>query len=186
MNEAELAERCGKGDNLARKQLYERYARQLMAICVRYVGDREAAQDVLHDGFLNVFRSFDKFTYKGEGSLKAWISRVMVNESLGYLRKKSLANQEIVVEEVPDVMDEDDEAMEHIPQSVLMQFIKELPDGYRTVFNLYVFEEKGHREIAQMLGITEHTSSSQLHRAKNLLIKKINDYRKVYRDERER
>ena len=72
MNEAELAERCGKGDNLARKQLYERYAGQLMAICIRYIGDRETAQDVLHDGFLNIFRSFDKFTYKGEGSLKAW------------------------------------------------------------------------------------------------------------------
>lgn len=64
------------------------------------------------------------------------------------------------------------------PQSVLMQFIKELPDGYRTVFNLYVLEEKGHKEIAEMLGITEHTSSSQLYRAKTLLMKKINDYRK--------
>lgn len=85
MNEAELAERCGKGDNLARKQLYERYAGQLMAICIRYIGDRETAQDVLHDGFLNIFRSFDKFTYKGEGSLKAWLARVMVNEALGYL-----------------------------------------------------------------------------------------------------
>lgn len=178
MNEAELAERCGKGDNLARKQLYERYAGQLMAICIRYIGDRETAQDVLHDGFLNIFRSFDKFTYKGEGSLKAWLARVMVNEALGYLRKQSSANQEIVVEELPDMVDGDDDTMEQIPQSVLMQFIKELPEGYRTVFNLYVFEEKGHKEIAHMLGITEHTSSSQLYRAKSLLIKKINDYRK--------
>ena len=64
MNEAELAERCGKGDNLARKQLYERYAGQLMAICIRYIGDRETAQDVLHDGFLNIFRSFDTFIFK--------------------------------------------------------------------------------------------------------------------------
>lgn len=84
MNETELVERCGKGDNLARKQLYERYAGQLMAICVRYTGDREVAQDVLHDGFLNIFRSFSQFTYKGEGSLKAWLARIMVNEALGY------------------------------------------------------------------------------------------------------
>ena len=167
MNETELVERCGKGDNLARKQLYERYAGQLMAICVRYTGDREVAQDVLHDGFLNIFRSFSQFTYKGEGSLKAWLARIMVNEALGYLRKKASTNQEVIVEELPDV-----------PQSVLMQFIKELPDGYRTVFNLYVLEEKGHKEIAEMLGITEHTSSSQLYRAKTLLMKKINDYRK--------
>ena len=102
----------------------------------------------------------------------------MVNEALGYLRKQSSANQEIVVEELPDMVDGDDDTMEQIPQSVLMQFIKELPEGYRTVCILYVFEEKGHKEIAQMLGITEHTSSSQLYRAKSLLIKKINDYRK--------
>ena len=142
MNETELVERCGKGDNLARKQLYERYAGQLMAICVRYTGDREVAQDV------------------------------------GYLRKKASTNQEVIVEELPDVIDGDEDDFEQIPQSVLMQFIKELPDGYRTVFNLYVLEEKGHKEIAEMLGITEHTSSSQLYRAKTLLMKKINDYRK--------
>lgn len=178
MNEAELAERCGKGDNLARKQLYELYAPQLMAICVRYAGDREAAQDILHDGFLLIFRSFGQFTYKGEGSLRAWLSRIMVNEALGYLRKKALSYQEVVVEQLPDVPDDGDDDLEQIPQSVLMQFIRELPDGYRTVFNLYVFEEKGHKEIAAMLGITEHTSSSQFYRAKTLLIKKINDYRK--------
>ena len=76
------------------------------------------------------------------------------------------------------LIDGDEDDFEQIPQSVLMQFIKELPDGYRTVFNLYVLEEKGHKEIAEMLGITEHTSSSQLYRAKTLLMKKINDYRK--------
>ncbi len=151
MNETELVKRCGKGDNLARKQLYERYAGQLMAICVRYTG---------------------------EGSLKAWLTRIMVNEALGYLRKKASTNQEVIVEELPDVIDGDEDDFEQIPQSVLMQFIKELPDGYRTVFNLYVLEEKGHKEIAEMLGITEHTSSSQLYRAKTLLVKKINDYRK--------
>ena len=102
MNETELVERCGKGDNLARKQLYERYAGQLMAVCVRYTGDREVAQDVLHDGFLNIFRSFSQFTYKGEGSLKAWLTRIMVNEALGYLRKKASTNQEVIVEELPN------------------------------------------------------------------------------------
>ena len=118
MNETELVERCGKGDNLARKQLYERYAGQLMAICVRYTGDREVAQDVLHDGFLNIFRSFSQFTYKGEGSLKAWLTRIMVNEALGYLRKKASTNQEVIVEELPDVIDGDEDDFEQIPQSV--------------------------------------------------------------------
>lgn len=179
MNETELVERCGRGDNLARKQLYERYAGQLMAVCVRYTGDRDVAQDVLHDGFLNIFRSFGQFTYRGEGSLKAWLTRIMVNESLNYLRKKASSEmQEVVVDQLPDVMEGEDDDFEQVPQSVLMQFIRELPDGYRTVFNLFVFEEKGHKEIARILGITEHTSSSQLYRAKTLLMKKINDYRK--------
>ena len=124
MNETELVERCGKGDNLARKQLYERYAGQLMAICVRYTGDREVAQDVLHDGFLNIFRSFSQFTYKGEGSLKAWLARIMVNEALGYLRKKASTNQEVIVEELPDVIDGDEDDFEQIPQSVLCNSLK--------------------------------------------------------------
>ena len=98
--------------NLARKQLYERYAGQLMAVCVRYTGDREVAQDVLHDGFLNIFRSFSQFTYKGEGSLKAWLTRIMVNEALGYLRKKASTNQEVIVEELPDVIDGDEDDFE--------------------------------------------------------------------------
>lgn len=177
MNEAELAKRCGKGDNLARKLLYEQYAGSLMAVCIRYTGDRDVAQDILHDGFLRIFRSFGQFTYQGKGSLRAWLTRIMVNESLGYLRKKSSTPQETTLGEVPDMADEEDGCTQ-IPQPVLMRFIRELPEGYRTIFNLYVLEEKSHKEIARLLGITEHTSSSQLHRAKALLIKRIEEYRK--------
>ena len=102
----------------------------------------------------------------------------MVNEALGALRKQNqLAQQEVLMEQLPDT-EEAEEGMNDIPRSVLMKMIAELPDGYRTVFNLYVFEEKSHKEIAQMLGITEHTSSSQYYRAKTLLAKKINEYRK--------
>ncbi len=178
MNELELAKGCIKEDNHARKQLYECYAGQLMAVCIRYTGNREAAKDVLHDGFLQIFRSIQQFDYKGEGSLRAWMTRVVVNESLNYLRRKAATERETAMDELPDMADDDAGDFGEIPRSVLMQFIKELPEGYRTVFNLYVFEEKGHKEIARLLGIAEHTSSSQFHRAKTLLIKKINDYRK--------
>ena len=106
-------------------------------------------------------------------------TRVMVNEALGYLRKKNLQiQQEVLMDDIPDTLEADDGDMNEIPRSVLMKMIAELPDGYRTVFNLYVFEEKSHKEIAALLGITEHTSSSQFYRAKTLLIKKINEYRK--------
>ena len=86
--------------------------------------------------------------------------------------------QEVPVDEVSDVIEDTDENVNDIPQSVLMKLIEELPDGYRTVFNLYVFEEKSHKEIAELLGITEHTSSSQFYRARVLLMKKITEYRK--------
>ena len=179
ISEEELSLQCQRGDMQARRTLYERYGGGLMAICLRYIGDRETAEDVLHDGFLRIFQSIKQFSYQGEGSLKAWLSRVMVNEALGYLRKKNVQlQQEVLMTEIPDDPDTDDSDLNDIPRSVLMKFISELPDGYRTVFNLYVFEEKSHKEIASLLGITEHTSSSQFYRAKSLLIKKINEYRK--------
>lgn len=177
MSEEELSDLCRQGDNRARRELYERYSGALMAVCLRYVADRETAEDVLHDGFIRIFQSMNRFTYIGEGSLKAWLSRVMANEALGYLRKHNARmQQEVDTDEIPDMPDEDED-VDDIPQSVLMDLIRQLPDGYRTVFNLYVFEEKSHKEIAALLGITEHTSSSQFYRAKCLLMKKIKEYR---------
>lgn len=176
LSEKVLAERCQQGDNVARKQLYEQFADQLMTVCIRYCGDRDTAQDILHDGFLKAFRSFNQFQYKGEGSLRAWLTRIMINGALEVLRKRNMLNEQ-PIEELPDDI-EDEEDLEQIPQSVLMKFIQELPAGYRTVFNLYVFEDKSHKEIAETLGITEHTSSSQFFRAKKLLMKKISDYLK--------
>lgn len=150
-----------------------------MAICLRYMADREAAEDVLHDGFLHIFECIDQFVYQGKGSLRAWLCRVITNEALNALRKRNRQqSQEMLVEEMPDVADTDDTSMGDIPTSELMQMVEELPDGYRTVFNLYVFEEKSHKEIADLLGISEHTSSSQFYRAKCILTKKMNDYRK--------
>lgn len=181
ISEEELVLRCKQKDRQALRLLYERYGGGLMAICLRYTADRETAEDVLHDGFLRIFESISlQFVYQGEGSLKAWLSRVMVNEALGSLRRRNVRmQQEVQVDDVPDMPDDgNEEDFDGIPSSALMQMVRELPDGYRTVFNLYVFEDKSHKEIAQMLGITEHTSSSQFYRAKMLLMKKINEYKK--------
>ena len=179
MEELELSEQCRQGNNRARRELYERYAGRLLAICLRYVADRDTAQDLLHDGFLKIFGSFDKFTWRGEGSLRAWMERVMVNTALQYLRKNDVISQASPLEEVPEVYDEPDaDDIEMIPQSVLMQFVEELPPGYRTVFNLYTFEDKSHKEIAQLLGINEKSSASQLFRAKSTLMRKVKDWLK--------
>lgn len=179
MEEQELAERCRQGDNLARKELYERYAGRMLSVCLRYAGDRETAQDLMHDGFLKLFDSFDKFIWRGEGSLRAWMERVMVNTVLQYLRKNDVMNQSSALENAPEAYEEPEgSSIDVIPQKVLMQFISELPAGYRTVFNLYIFEEKSHKEIARLLGINEKSSASQLTRAKATLAAKVREWMK--------
>ena len=174
--EIELVEGCRAGDNAARKELYTLYSRQMLAVCYRYVGDIDEAHDVLHDGFIKIFSNF---TFRGECSLATWMTRVMMTQSIDYLRRKQRFNQLIVSDDhLPDVVD-DAEAAEsgsQLSEEILMQFVAELPDGCRTVFNLYVFEEKSHKEIARLLHIKEHSSTSQLHRAKSLLAKRIKEY----------
>ena len=177
MEEQELTELCRQGNNRARKELYEQYSGRMLGICLRYAGDRDTAQDLVHDGFLKIFASFDKFTWRGEGSLRAWMERVMVNVALQYLRKNDVINQAMALDEAPETYEEPDiAAVEAIPQKVLMQFIEELPAGYRTVFNLYTFEDKSHKEIAQLLGINEKSSASQLFRAKSVLARRVKEW----------
>lgn len=181
MEEFELSELCRQGDNLARKELYDRFAGRMFGICLRYVSDRETAQDLLHDGFIKIYASFDKFTWRGEGSLRAWMERVMVNTVLQYLRKNDVMSHTYELDEVRETYDEPDASdIEVIPQKVLMGFINDLPDGYRTVFNLYIFEEKSHKEIAELLGINEKSSASQLYRAKTALAKRVKEYLAVH------
>ncbi len=111
--------------------------------------------------------------------LRAWMERVMVNTALQYLRKNDVINQSEGLDNVPETYEEPDAStVDTIPQKVLMQFISELPVGYRTVFNLYIFEDKSHREIAQMLGINEKSSASQLTRAKATLATKVREWMK--------
>lgn len=147
----------------------------MLAICYRYTGDMDAAHDVLHDGFIKIFTHFN---FRGEASLSTWITRVMITQSLDYLRRQKRLNAMVSYEEeVPEQADPGtDEDYEKISEEKLLSFIAELPEGCRTVFNLYVFESKSHKEIGELLNIKEHSSTSQLHRAKFLLIQKIKDF----------
>lgn len=175
-NDIELIEGCRAGKESARKELYTLFSKQMLAVCYRYTGDVDVAHDVLHDGFIKIFTHF---TFRGECALSTWVTRVMVTQSIDYLRKQQRFNQLVVNEEqLPDVVDETSiaETGNRLSEEVLMAFVAELPDGCRTVFNLYVFEEKSHKEIAGMLHIKEHSSTSQLFRAKSLLAKRIKEY----------
>ena len=177
MEEQELTESCRQGDRLAFKELYERYAGRMLGVCLRYAGNRDTAEDLLHDGFLKIFASFDKFTWRGEGSLRAWMERVMVNVVLQYFRRNDVMTHASDLDSTPEAYEEPEAAdMDLIPQEVLMRFIGELPVGYRTVFNLYVIEGKSHREIADLLGINEKSSASQLARAKASLALKVKEW----------
>lgn len=176
MGESELAEKCRKGDNLARKQLYELYADKMLSLCVRYTNNIDVAHDLLHDGFLKVYLAIASFSYKGEGSLRAWLSKIFTNISLEYLRKKDLLRFTIPLEDIKEIPGEPEHDYDKLPFDILMGFVLDLPPGYRTVFNLYVFEEWSHKEIADKLRINEKSSSSQLNRARKFLAKRINEY----------
>lgn len=175
MTDLEIEKGCKQGDNKARKELYIRYSGLMFALIMRYVGDKEQSEDLLHDGFISVFGSFDKFVWRGEGSLRAWMSRLFVNVALGWLRDKK--DFEVSVDEIPEAEDDPEEPdVAQIPKELIMQFITELPTGYRTVFNLYAIEGLQHKEIAKMLNITERSSSSQFFRAKKILAHRILSY----------
>ncbi|MDR0733722.1 MAG: sigma-70 family RNA polymerase sigma factor [Dysgonamonadaceae bacterium] len=175
MDERELIAGCIRKDNAARRYLYEFYARPMLGVCYRYTDNRQVSEDLLHDGFIRVFESIGAFEYRGKGSLKAWISKIFVNVSLEYLRANA-QKPTAPLEEWTSSEAFREEELETVPTDVLMRFITELPTGYRTVFNLYVFEEMPHREIARLLHINEASSRSQLARAKSLLAKKIGEY----------
>ncbi|GHT58318.1 DNA-directed RNA polymerase sigma-70 factor [Bacteroidia bacterium] len=175
IDEQELISGCIRGDNAIRHYLYEQYAQQMLGICYRYTGNREVSEDLLHDGFIRVFESIRVFQYRGNGSLKAWISKIFANVSLEYLRANA-QKATVSLEEWKEPESIQDEELESIPEDVLMRFITELPTGYRTVLNLYVFEEMSHKEIAKILHINEASSRSQFARAKTLLAQKIKNY----------
>ena len=174
LSELELLKRIRSGEASGMRLLYDRYIGYLTAVCSRYVVDSAAVKDILQDAFVKVFSKLDGFEYRGEGSLKAWMSRIVVNDSLKNLR---CAGRLKYVDELPDTEEEGEiEGMPEVPVRELAEMIKSLPDGYRTVFNLFVFEKKSHREIAGLLGIKEDSSASQFFRARAMLAKKIKDY----------
>ena len=164
--EAQMITALQRADSRAQKALFERYSSKMLTICVRYVSNRYEAEEILMDGFMRVFEKIGQ--YKSEGSFEGWIRRIMVNESLMYLRKNKQWRAEIALE---DALPEADTtfADQDLMAEDLLNLLEQLPAGYKTVFNLYAIEGYSHAEIAESLGITESTSKSQLHRARALL-----------------
>lgn len=175
LTEQEIVDRIVKGDISAKKYLYCQYAGYLTGVCSKYITGIEDVKDVLQESFLKIFSSINTFEYRGVGSLKGWMARIVVNESLKLLKSVCRFESVALSDEDEEIADEEPD-IEGIPLSELHSMIRELPVGYRTVLNLFVFEGKSHKEIANILDIKESTSASQFHRAKNLLAEKIKKY----------
>ena len=171
-DEEQLIAGCKEGKPRAQKKLFEQYASVMLSVCVRYVPDRETARDILQDGFIKIYTKIN--TYSGEGSFAGWIRRIFVTTALEYLRQNDALRQSASIEEYYNtIVDEKETVLDKISADDLMDGISKLPNGYRTIFNLYAIEGYSHSEIAEMIGISESTSRSQYMRARNILQKNV-------------
>ena len=173
----QLIESCIKGDRASQKVLYDRLAARMFPVCIRYVGDRELAEDVLQDGFVTLFTRLD--TYKGEGSFEGWARKIFVTTALMNLRKKDALKMSDDLEAARSLKAETSSQIQNLGYKELMNMIMELPAGFRTVFNMYAIEGYSHKEIGEMLGISETTSRTQLSRARISLQNKIKERENV-------
>ncbi|WP_373494791.1 RNA polymerase sigma factor [Aquiflexum sp.] len=170
--ESDIIKGCLRGERKAQQHLYESYSKKFLAICMRYVKDRDLAEDVMIEGFMKIFEKMPQF--EGKGSFEGWMKRIIVTQSLLTLRNNRNLSMEVNMESHLENMNSAYE-LNHLEAAELMDLVHELPVGYRTVFNLYAIEGYSHAEIADLLGITESTSKSQLNRARNTLKQKIAD-----------
>ena len=164
-NEKQLIKKSIKGDQQAQRLLYDKFSSKMLSVCRRYIKDLHFAEDVMVQGFLKMFNKLD--TFKFEGSFEGWLRRIMIRESISYLRKQQFVVYDDEVYEKnqsEEISQSTDLDTEHI-----QQLIDKLPQGYKMVFVLYTVDGYKHKEIAEMLSITESTSKTQLLKARKLL-----------------
>jgi len=177
VSEDKIVKDCISGKRYAFDLLYKKYAASMLGLCMRYCKNKAEAEDVLQEGFIKVFKNICKF--RQDGSFEGWMKRIMVNTSINNYYSNIKHNNKISIDEnIENIFsDEDDNNIDvgngGISSGQMMELIQELPDGYRIVFNLYVFEDYSHKEIAEMINVSENTSKSQLSKARKSLRKKI-------------
>lgn len=168
--ESKLIEGCAKGDRAAQRALYDRYSRKMMVVCQRYSKSSQEAEDILQEGFIKIFKAIKDFRF--ESKLDTWITRIMINTALNSQRQKLYLLPMVDVTELT-LPEREDISLSGFHLSELIGMVQSLPDGCRVVFNLFAIEGYTHKEIADMLEISEGTSKSQYNRAKALLRAKI-------------
>jgi len=172
MDDSVLVEKCIKGDQRAQRVLFEKYARKMLGVCLRYSKSTPQAEDVLQEGFIKVFSKLEM--YKG-GSLEGWIRKIMVNSSLDKIRKEKKRLGEINIDIVGFKLENNSFILESLEAEDLLKLIASMPLGYKTVFNMFAIEGFSHKEIAQEMDISENTSKSQYSRARAYLQNKMKE-----------
>ena len=172
----QLVPACRSGDRKAQKRLFDLLAPKMMVLCLRYVGDRSVAEDLLQDGFISLFSRLD--SYSGAGSFEGWARRIFVNTALMHLRKTDALKLSDDIEEARKLFTEEATPVQKMGYRELMALIARLPADARTVFNMYVIEGYSHKEIAETLGVNEATSRSKLQRARIRLQEMIKEQEK--------
>jgi RNA polymerase sigma-70 factor (ECF subfamily) len=184
VSDEQIIKGCKKGKRQAFNMLYKKYASVMLGVCIRYSRTRTDAEDVLQEGFIRVFNNIDSF--EGRGSFEGWLRRIMVNTAINHYKatKKHVIYDDIdtnnSAQAALSTAAMDDVYDGEYSQQELLEMINSLPDGYRMVFNLYVFEEMSHKEIAQIMEFTENTSKSQLSKARKWLRVKLGEKYKNY------
>lgn len=170
-DETTLIKGCLRGHVTAQKTLYERFSSTMMGVCYRYVRNRSDAEDILQEGFIRVFKSLEQ--YRADGSLEGWVRKIMVRTAINFLNKNKNLLLNIGLEQAGEIPAGDNNK-EDPNENEIMKTLNNMPDGYKTVINLFAIEGYSHKEIGEILGIAESTSRSQYVRAKEMLIKLSN------------
>ena len=175
MTDAELIRKCKNGNQKYQEMLYQRFAPQLMGIALRYARNQEDAEDIVHDTFVKVLTNLDKFDENG--SLDGWIKKITVNTAINAYYKKKKTENTIEINDVEEQIATVSIAPnDFLSEKILLQFINELPDGYRTIFNMFEIDGYSHKEISDLTGSSYSTVRSQLFKAKRALKKRIEQH----------
>ncbi|MBN8782686.1 MAG: RNA polymerase sigma factor [Terrimonas ferruginea] len=166
ISEDDLIRGCMEGDRRMQEEMYRRLSPRMYAVCLRYASNAEEAEDILQEGFIKVFKKLD--SYRGDGSFEGWVRRIFVNTAIEHFRRKKYL-QPVTEKEENTIEGKYVSVLDQLGEKDILELIKQLSPGYRTVFNMYVVEGYSHKEIGEMLGISEGTSKSQLSRAKVIL-----------------
>lgn len=171
--ERQLIEAIQGGDREALRRLYERFSRYAMGVGLRIVPEREDMLDIVQDTFVRILTTIDSFEYRGEGSLRAWVARIVTNRAIDWLREHDRLR---LSDQLPDEIAEEESPIEEVPPDILSEMISRLPETTRIIVNLHAFGQMPHKEIAQKLGINTNTSMSQYSRARRQLAEMIKAY----------